>query len=332
MIDMRVLKLLFASLLFLLCCPLFAEGDAIQIRGKIIYQETHKPVGNLRLRFSNRGEVISTPQNGEFVYEVDAKLKVVEISIPDTNYVIESPYDQKLIIVDDPNMVYTIIVKSRKSKARPGDFIDGFREISAILNRLDASDSLIVTMLEEKFSQLLNTNPNDLRDAVEKSRMREKNYETISNLLLGYILKVKDLKDAFLDVINTEVKSKKATDNLTNVISAYNQDYEQLFNNRLSYENAVLIYWQNEQLARTLHDVFDYIINDVHTSHILKLSQDVRPEINKIVVGQVKDKKEKQKILANIKEETNSMANDLVARQFPILENKVSTLLSRMME
>ncbi|MEW4922909.1 hypothetical protein [Algibacter sp. 2305UL17-15] len=99
----------------------------------------------------------------------------------------------------------------------------------------------------------------------------------ISKKMDTYMVRVKDVKIAFNDIIDIALKKEEYFKELENIINAYNEIFTDLNDNREKY----LLDFQSvfgKAYGKDFEAVYKGILEDIHKKHILKLN-DVRKKI-----------------------------------------------------
>ncbi len=129
--------------------------------------------------------------------------------------------------------------------------------------------------LEQKVDQLTY----ELEAALEERYMRKNEYfKNISSNLLGYLRKVKDLRD-HLPYISTYFASGSFK-NYERDINGYNEQYEKFDNNQLDYLEGVKHYWENRSLSGEVEDLFSFIAKGMHYDQVYKTTMDIMAEVS----------------------------------------------------
>lgn len=152
---------------------------------------------------------------------------------------------------------------------------------------------------------------------------------TISQLLLGYSLRTRDLVTAYQHVTDFGVQNKGAIENLNSVVDAYNRYYEDLFTNNIRYTNELSELWQNPSLTDTLSEISDLIIEKVHKPNVYTLGKAISKAINQVNSNRSENSAEKRQLTRNINEMTAQFATEL-NQLLPVLDQKIATFLSNL--
>lgn len=129
----------------------------------------------------------------------------------------------------------------------------------------------------------------------------------IASTLGQFIIEAKDLVIAFrgasADIFQDNLSQLKITD----AITKYNQVFNKLNSERMSYEKQVLTYWNNEALYNDVRYLFDYALGELHAVNVLELNNALNT-INDLGLGKISgrkaEKEAKEKVLASIAQNT----------------------------
>ena len=154
---------------------------------------------------------------------------------------------------------------------------------------------------------------------------KKKVYEEISTTLNEFVLRAKDLKDAFQYLPDLAYGDKKVAQNLDTVVVRYNRIVEHLKINRDSYVEEIQTDWKASDVSETFQVLLNYALLDIHESEILVFN-DVDNRINAILRGSIKDKDEVDATKANIKTTVASRVGELNTK-LPVLERRTSDFL-----
>jgi hypothetical protein len=129
----------------------------------------------------------------------------------------------------------------------------------------------------------------------------------IASTLGSFIIEAKDLviafKGASVDIFQDNLSQLKITD----AIAKYNQVFNKLNKERMSYEKQVLTYWNNEALYNDVRYLFDYALGELHAVNVLELNNALTT-INDLGLGKISgrkaEKEAKEKVLASIAQNT----------------------------
>ena len=135
-------------------------------------------------------------------------------------------------------------------------------------------------------------------------------YSDISSTLGDFIVKAKDLKDAFNKVGVNIYEDNLTLRKLTDAVINYNTVFTKLNNERMTYEKLVLTYWNNEALYNDVRYLFDYALGELHTVNVLELNGSLNT-INDINLGKFEGRKAereaKERVTASIIQNTNQL-------------------------
>lgn len=135
-------------------------------------------------------------------------------------------------------------------------------------------------------------------------------YAEMSGALGSFIIEVKDLVNAFRST-NEEIFEDNITlRKITDAIIQYNQAFNTLNTERMSYEKQVLTYWKNEALYNDVRYLFDYALGELHAVNVLELNNALS-SINDISTGKVSgrknEKEAKEKVMGSIFQNMNQL-------------------------
>lgn len=135
-------------------------------------------------------------------------------------------------------------------------------------------------------------------------------YAEMSGALGSFIIEAKDLVNAFRST-NEEIFEDNITlRKITDAIIQYNQAFNTLNTERMSYEKQVLTYWKNEALYNDVRYLFDYALGELHAVNVLELNNALS-SINDISTGKVSgrknEKEAKEKVMGSIFQNMNQL-------------------------
>jgi hypothetical protein len=135
-------------------------------------------------------------------------------------------------------------------------------------------------------------------------------YAEMSGTLGDFIIKAKDLVDAFKKVGANIYEDNLSLRKLTDAVINYNVAFTRLNTDRMSYEKNVLTYWGNEALYNDVRYLFDYALGELHTINVLELNGSLNT-INDINLGKISGRKNereaKDKVMASIVQNTGQL-------------------------
>lgn len=135
-------------------------------------------------------------------------------------------------------------------------------------------------------------------------------YAEMSGALGSYIIEAKDLVNAFRNSNEQIFEDNIALRKITDAIIQYNQAFNALNTERMSYEKQVLTYWKNEALYNDVRYLFDYALGELHGVNVLELNNALN-SINDISTGKISgrknEKEAKEKVIGNIFQHTNQL-------------------------
>lgn len=167
----------------------------------------------------------------------------------------------------------------------------------------------------------------DLVDVVhskERLTAKKEQYNLISGILATYMVRVKDVQNRFQDISLFAFDDKNYLEELGKTIFAYNDIFDTLTANRSKYHLDFTKYWE-ESRGQELEAIFSGILDNIHTTYILKLDK-VRVaiwEYGKSDAGKKEKKKMRSDILKGVKETTDDLD-----RQIDIMHGKINPFLS----
>lgn len=135
-------------------------------------------------------------------------------------------------------------------------------------------------------------------------------YADMSGALGTFIIEAKDLVNAFRST-NEEIFEDNITlRKITDAIIQYNQAFNTLNTERMSYEKQVLTYWKNEALYNDVRYLFDYALGELHAVNVLELNNALS-SINDISTGKISgrknEKEAKEKVMGSIFQNMNQL-------------------------
>lgn len=135
-------------------------------------------------------------------------------------------------------------------------------------------------------------------------------YAEMSGALGSFIIEAKDLVNAFRST-NEEIFEDNITlRKITDAIIQYNQAFNTLNTERMSYEKQVLTYWKNEALYNDVRYLFDYALGELHAVNVLELNNALS-SINDISTGKISgrknEKEAREKVMGSIFQNMNQL-------------------------
>ncbi|MEO8399344.1 MAG: hypothetical protein ABI550_05940, partial [Ignavibacteriaceae bacterium] len=304
--------------------------QTLQLKGKV-YDEKKNPVKNFTLRFSSFGN-ITTTNSGEFVIELPDNLTSVEIEVPDKKWTLLFPIDFKVPIPNDKNYVTKIVVASNESltNEKLENAAKNYNKLESLLKEIGVAKDELKNLVEnyaKKESENINVQEDSLKQAILNEKKREK-FDIISQIFLKYIVKLQNLKDEFKLLTQLAFENSRAFQEIIKSIEAYNAVFNEINNNKFSFQKDISDYWENENLADNFSETVDYGLDEIHKTYILKLN-DYIVGINKITTGQIHDSDERKETRENLSQGISSVVRELEIR-IPIFEKKITTLIIKL--
>ncbi len=317
-------------LLSLLIITDFIFSQTITLKGKV-YDENKNPVKNLTLRFSTIGS-ITTTNSGEFIIEMPDNLNSADVETEDKNWTILYPIDSRVIIPADKNSLIKIVVSNKKipQMIKPEEAAKNFNKLESLLLDIGVAKNELKNLLEsysQKEADFYKLQKDSIRNAILNDKKNEA-FKVISKTLLSYVDKVQNSKDDFKLLTQIKIYNKDITENIKQSIEEYNLGYNELNNNKYSFQKDVDDYWKDKDLADSLMETIDYAIDEIHKPYILKLN-DYTLDINKIVTGQISGADEIEKLKQNISKGIGSILHELELK-IPTLEKKANDLIIKL--
>jgi len=135
-------------------------------------------------------------------------------------------------------------------------------------------------------------------------------YAEMSAALGSFIIEAKDLVIAFRKSNDNMFEDNLVLRQLTDAVINYNNAFNKLNNDRMSYEKEVLLYWNNEALYNDVRYLFDYALGELHSANVLELNNALST-INDINLGKIAGRKNerdaKEKVLMSIYQNTGQL-------------------------
>lgn len=135
-------------------------------------------------------------------------------------------------------------------------------------------------------------------------------YADISGTLGSFIIEAKDLVNAFRQANTGIFEDNLSLRKITDAIIQYNDAFNKLNGERMSYEKQVLTFWKNEALYNDVRYLYDYALGELHAVNVLELNNALST-INDINTGKISgrknEKEAKEKVLGDIFQNTNQL-------------------------
>ena len=302
-------------------------SQTIELRGKV-YDEKKNPVKNFTLRFSTIGS-ITTTNSGEFIIELPDNITSAEIETTNKDWTILYPIDKKILIPNDKNSIIKIVVTS--TEAQQAERLEyaakNYSKLEALLKDIGVAKDELKNLVEnyiQKEAANYDVQKDSLRDAILNEKKHEK-FDLISRSPLNYILKLQDVKDIFKLFTQIAFYDSGEMKIISKSINDYNSAFNEINNNKYSFQKDVLDYWEDKYLSENLVTTIDYALDEIHKPYILKLN-DYLVGVAKILTGQITDAGEKEKLRKSIAESIISVVHELEVR-IPILDRKANNLI-----
>lgn len=135
-------------------------------------------------------------------------------------------------------------------------------------------------------------------------------YADMSGTLGAYIIEAKDLVNAFRNTTEDIFDDPVALRKITDAVIQYNQAFNTLNTERMSYEKQVLTYWKNEALYNDVRYLFDYALGELHAVNVLELNNALS-SINDISTGKISgrknEKEARERVIGSIFQNMNQL-------------------------
>ena len=322
-----MIKFFSIVLLILTCLTKINYSQTIELRGKV-YDEKKNPVKNFTLRFSTIGS-ITTTNSGEFIIELPDNITYTEIETIDKEWAVLYPIDKKILIPNNKNSIIKIVVTSTEAqKAERLEYAaKNYSKLETLLKDIGVAKDDLKNLIEnyiQKEAAKYDVQKDSLRDAILNEKKREK-FDLISRSILNYILKLQDVKDSFKLFTQIALYDSAVMKVITKSINDYNSAFNEINNNKYSFQKDVIDFWTDKYLSENLVTTVDYALDEIHKPYILKLN-DYLVGVMKILTGQITDANEKEKLRKSIAEGIISVVHELEVR-IPIIDRKANNLI-----
>ncbi len=322
-----MIKFFSIVLLILTCLTKINYSQTIELRGKV-YDEKKNPVKNFTLRFSTIGS-ITTTNSGEFIIELPDNITFTEIETIDKEWAVLYPIDKKILIPNNKNSIIKIVVTSTEAqKAERLEYAaKNYSKLETLLKDIGVAKDDLKNLIEnyiQKEAAKYDVQKDSLRDAILNEKKREK-FDLISRSILNYILKLQDVKDSFKLFTQIALYDSAVMKVITKSINDYNSAFNEINNNKYSFQKDVIDFWTDKYLSENLITTVDYALDEIHKPYILKLN-DYLVGVMKILTGQITDANEKEKLRKSIAEGIISVVHELEVR-IPIIDRKANNLI-----
>jgi len=293
----------------------------VYLRGKVI-NEKNKPVNNLRIRFVNVGERITT-DSGEFLIELPDYTNEIEIEIIDNKWELQYPVDGRIPLLNDQNIIYKIVVKDNID-----EIVENYKEIKKVLSEIGLKSEEMINWsrnFTESESNKSDVDENEIKIAIQRSENREEPINDISHALLTYNLAAHNMKDFFNNLVSSVCSDYRVLQELTNAVTAYNAAYNDIEINKFTYQNQITLYWENQQLPIEFMSIINYSTDELHKLYMLELGKSIA-KINELCSGTLaEDEADDMKL--QIQNEILNITRSLGSR-LTILELKIDNFLT----
>ncbi|HCZ37180.1 MAG TPA: hypothetical protein DHV26_14760 [Cytophagales bacterium] len=140
---------------------------------------------------------------------------------------------------------------------------------------------------------------------------KSETYSDVSSSLSNFIITLKDLVIAFQRMTPAVFDGDALPmRNVTNAVLKYNDAFNRLNHDRMSYEKQVMQLWQNEALTTDVRYLFDYALGELHSANVLELNSSLNA-INDIssgkIAGRKNQKEAKDKVFSDIYHNTTQL-------------------------
>jgi hypothetical protein len=152
---------------------------------------------------------------------------------------------------------------------------------------------------EKAMEELVKTMHDESR-ATEREMNRKKYYVQISKTLNEFILRAKNLKDAFRSLPDVSYGNKRITQDLSNATTPYNEVVESLKINQDALVEEVFANWQKPELAEDFRHLLHYALFEIHDTEILVFNE-IRVKSLAILGGKITNEDEAEMTKTYIK-------------------------------
>ena len=152
---------------------------------------------------------------------------------------------------------------------------------------------------EKAMEELVKT-IHDESSATERETNRKRYYVQISKTLNEFILRAKDLKDAFRSLPDVSYGNKRITQDLSNATTPYNEVVESLKINQDALVEEVFANWQKPELAEDFRQLLHYALFEIHDTEVLVFNE-IRVKSLAILGGKIKNEDEAEMTKTYIK-------------------------------
>ena len=198
-----------------------------------------------------------------------------------------------------------------------GSGVSGNGEKTIIWDVLKDRSSLVGNISFEIRALVFNDNSstaslNSMAIAVPLSTEEKKSqlYAEMSGTLGHFLIEAKDLVNAFRSSNEGIFEDNVGLRKITDAILQYNNAFNKLNSERMSYEKQVLTYWNNEGLYTDVRYLFDYALGELHAVNVLELNNALSM-INDINTGKISgrknEKEAKEKVMGDIFQNTSQL-------------------------
>ena len=161
--------------------------------------------------------------------------------------------------------------------------------------------------------------------SAERESKRRQYYLQISRTLNEYLLRAKNLRDAFRYLPDLAYGNKRIAQDLSNAIAQYNQVVDSMKINQDALVEEVSVNWQKPDLARNLREILRYALLDIHETDIIVFNE-MHAKIITIVKGSIKDEQEMEAAKMNIKATVPGRVETLNAKLVQLERNSLAFL------
>jgi hypothetical protein len=251
------------------------------LRGRVVTIENH-PATETPLAIAGQAALVNIRRpSGEFELTLSGHPSAVQVAVLEGPLKVLYPLDGWIPVPRDESQYVTVVVGKPETNFIADKLAERILKLESILKSngvsFNASVDSLGSDLRRVLSQLDLTD-SDLRLEIADKRGRAAVTPEILRLLADYVLKVKDLRDAFRRFPELAVSDGRAMAALKASMAGYNAAFTALNDNRQAFDSQLASYWGTDRGAvvrKSLADVYFEAIENVHKSIILPLNPDL---------------------------------------------------------
>lgn len=268
-------RLASATLAAALAAALATSASASVLRGRVVTIE-NRPATEVRLGIAGQAAVLAIRRpSGEFEQPLAGDPSTVQVSVLEGPYQVLYPLDGQLPVPKDESVLVTIVVGKPEKSYIADQLADRLVKLESILKangiRYDASADSLSGDLRRVLAELQLRDADLRRDVADKRNQAAVTPE-ILRVTADFVLKLKDLRDAFASFAPLAATRKGALESLKSAMARYNDAFTALNDGRDAYAAQIRSYWpaeRTEVLQKDLSDMYLEAVENIHRGLVL---------------------------------------------------------------